>query len=469
MSDDLVARGKALSQSGKYRPDPFGTAGAEGIVDAPRNNGQVFDGVDDHPDGYDRCPACNQPTIYLRDQDRHIHIDGSDNQNCWIFISGGHALYDYNEIAIADQLDRLRIRAEAKRRLDDEQHPPAVPPPVKSLDTLLAEPDTITQFRIDDVAPVDSRIILSAQYKAGKTIIVGNLLRTLVDGDAFLGRFTVNSCARVVLIDDELSENMLRHWLRDQHIVNTGAVADVVSLRGRVGALNLLDDRCRRAWAARLRDLGCEYLILDCLRPVLDALALDEARETGRFLVAFDTLLADAGISDALLIHHMGHANERARGDSRLEDWPDAIWRVVRETDDPTSPRYFSAVGRDVNVTEGRLSYDPDTRRLTFAAGSRSDAKVDAAKVAVITFLADAGALVTVRGIEDALGVDHTRKAIRGAVSSCLHSGVIYIQSGPHGAKLHRITHPCVECGLPVITGEDRHLSCPSKPEELPL
>jgi hypothetical protein len=74
-----------------------------------------------------------------------------------------------------------------------------------------------------------------------------------------------------------------------------------------------------------------------------------------------------------------------------------------------------------------------------------------------------------VRGIEDALGVDHTRKAIRGAVASCLHSGVIYIQSGPHGAKLHRITHPCVECGLPVITGEDQHLSCPSKPEELPL
>ena len=75
------------------------------------------------------------------------------------------------------------------------------------------------------------------------------------------------------------------------------------------------------------------------------------------------------------MVQHMGHLNERARGDSRLQDWPDAIWRLVRETDEPDSARYFKAYGRDVDIPEGRLSFDAATRRLTYAAGSRSDGK----------------------------------------------------------------------------------------------
>ena len=115
----------------------------------------------------------------------------------------------------------------------------------------------------------------------------------------------------------------MQQWLRAQSIRNTGAVADVITLRGNVGAFNLLDEHCRAAWVQRLADVGCDYLILDCLRPVLDALGLDENRDAGRFLVAFDALMKEAEVPDALLVQHMGHANERARGDSRLQDWPD--------------------------------------------------------------------------------------------------------------------------------------------------
>jgi Protein of unknown function (DUF3631) len=54
-SDDLVGRGKQLAQSGKYRPaDPVGTAGAEGIIDAPRNTpfppGEEVNGIDPYAD-----------------------------------------------------------------------------------------------------------------------------------------------------------------------------------------------------------------------------------------------------------------------------------------------------------------------------------------------------------------------------------------------------------------------------------
>jgi hypothetical protein len=374
------------------------------------------------------------------------------------------------ENAVKTRATQYKIEREARQRVDDEMRPPAHYPPVRSLTAMLAEPDIITRYRIDDVAPVDARIMLSAQYKAGKSTLVGNLIRALVDGEPFLGHFTVNTTAdNVVLIDDEMSDNTLRSWLRAQNICNTDRVADVITLRGNVTAFNLLDEQCFAAWVQRLHDVGCDYLILDCLRPILDCLGLDEHRDAGRFLVAFDALLTEAGIRDALLIQHMGDANERARGDSRLQDWPDAIWRLVREHDDPASPRYFTAYGRDVNVAEGRLSFDAATRRMTYAGGSRHTVKVDETVIAIIRLLAecakDGDDGMSGRAIETALAGEQPRDTVREALKKALNVGdesrVIGVKKGKRNAKLHHLLHPCSGCGLPVLNGGPRHESCP--------
>jgi hypothetical protein len=375
------------------------------------------------------------------------------------------------ENTIRQRMGVLRIDREARNRLDDETRPQILLPPIKTLTELLNEPDTPTRYRIEGLAPEGGRVLLSAQYKAGKTTIGGNVMRSLVDGDPFLGRFTVHTPAkRVVLIDNELSEEMLRRWLRDQHIENTAAVS-VIALRGKVSTFNLLDDRCRDQWATRLRDIGTDYIVLDCLRPVLDALGLDENRDAGRFLVAFDALLADADVGDSLTVHHMGHANERARGDSRLQDWPDAIWRLMRETDEPESERYFSAYGRDVNVHEGRISFDPATRRYTYSQGSRIDAKVEAALRAVIAILAEDakadGEGISGRAIETEAGGEHSRQSVRDAINQAIKHGRVVIEKGERRAKLHRIANPCDTCGLPVIGARSRHETCPSGPEGL--
>jgi hypothetical protein len=63
-----------------------------------------------------------------------------------------------------------------------------------------------------------------------------------------------------------------------------------------VGSFNRLDDRRRHEWATRLVELGCDHLVLGCLRPVLDAIGLDEHHDAGRFLVACDALLEKAGV-----------------------------------------------------------------------------------------------------------------------------------------------------------------------------
>ena len=303
--------------------------------------------------------------------------------------------------------------------------------------------------------------MLAAQYKSGKSTVAHNLERALADGVDFLDHFAVNTPAQhIVHIDNELSEDMTRRWLRAQGIRNTSAIADVISLRGRVGSFDLLDDRRRAEWARRLADVGCDYLVLDCLRPILDALGLDESREAGQFLVAFDALLEEAGIANAALVHHMGHTAERSRGDSRLQDWPDVTWKLVRESESPDSDRFLSAFGRDVDVAEGRLTFTAANRHLAYAAGSRRDAKADAATLAVVDVLAADPKGWSVRGIQEALYGEHPQAAIRAGIKANVRMGVVSVERGDKGAKLHRIAYPCGKCGRPVITQKEVHESC---------
>lgn len=244
-----------------------------------------------------------------------------------------------------------------------------------SLTDFLDVEDEPAAYRIDELMTVDGRVLCAAQFKAGKTITVMNLLRSFADGDLFLGRFQVDP-VKVALIDDEMDDRMLRRWLRKQGILRTDNVA-LTTLKGRLRTFDIMDAEVRAEWAEDIASTGCELVILDCVRPILDSLGLDEGRDAGRFLVALDELLYEAGVEEAIVIHHAGHTGERARGDSRLRDWPTQEWRIVRQQPkdgsepDPSAPRYFTAYGREVDVPEQRLQYDDMTGHLTLDGGSR--------------------------------------------------------------------------------------------------
>ncbi len=62
----------------------------------------------------------------------------------------------------------------------------------------------------------------------------------------------------------------------------------------------------RAWWAVQLLQDRSSIVLFGCLRPVLDALGLSEDKDAGRFLVAFDALLAEAAVSECLIVHNMG-------------------------------------------------------------------------------------------------------------------------------------------------------------------
>lgn len=81
-----------------------------------------------------------------------------------------------------------------------------------------------------------AKVLCAAAAGAGKTTLSGNLVRSLADGDPFLDGFAVNQSAeRIVIIDNEMTKEMLKRWLRRQGVRNSAAVVDVVNLRGQAG------------------------------------------------------------------------------------------------------------------------------------------------------------------------------------------------------------------------------------------
>lgn len=340
---------------------------------------------------------------------------------------------------VAETGDIARI-AEVKARLVEAwtrtaAEDPSGLPPAMTLRERLALPREPLVYRVDAWQPVGSRVMLSAQFKAGKTTLTGNLVRCLVDGDAFLGQYKVDPIpGTLALLDFEMSAHQLDDWLSQQGIVHDDRVV-VLPLRGAATSFNILDAAVRTRWSRLLRSHGCGYVIFDCLRPVLDALGLDEHKQAGVLLTAFDALLREAQVDEATVVHHMGHSNERSRGDSRLRDWPDVEWRLVRQDDDPGSLRFLSAYGRDVEVRETQLAFDPASRRLTVGGGSRRETKVREVLPEVLHLLLDESGL-SGRQIEEKVA-EHPRGLVREAVVEGVRQGLIKTESGPRRSVLH--------------------------------
>lgn len=328
------------------------------------------------------------------------------------------------EQLLADEVARLQLRDEAQRHARAARDGAQEPPPLVGLADFLAVADEPTRYRLDGLWPIGGRVVLAAQAKTGKSTLVGNLVRSLADGDDFLDTYDVAIPeGRVILVDNELDPRTLRRWIRDQGIQNADKI-DILSLRGRVSTFDLLDPVVRAGWARQLAERKAEVVIFDCLRPVIDALGLSEDKDAGRVLVAFDALLYDAGASEGFVVHHMGHSGERSRGDTRIRDWPDVEWKLLRERGEdgdeaaPEAARFLSAYGRDVDVPESELRFDPATRRLSFVGGSRETARAKDAVPAVLALLEDNPQGLSRSAVEARLrDSDHVRKAIRGAVA----------------------------------------------------
>jgi len=283
------------------------------------------------------------------------------------------------------KVDDLRLLDEAKEHYSGLKHARTWTPPVDygTLTDELQLPDDEERWRFKGMLGVGHNALIVAGRKAGKTTMVGNVIRSYADGVPFLGRFDVEpphggEHAGIAVFNYEVDERQYRRWLRDVDIINTDRV-HVLHLRGRT--LPLKNDRVR-AWVTRwLADRHIGMWVVDPYsRAYVGSVdnGNDEA-QVGAFLDTLDVIKQDAGVSELVMPVHTPKARaeageETAIGSQRLEGWPDAMWYLTKELD--TGSRFLRAEGRDVLLPEEQLTYHEGDRELILnGGGNRAEAR----------------------------------------------------------------------------------------------
>jgi len=282
---------------------------------------------------------------------------------------GTRAMWDFE---VGQEVHRQRVRREAKRRLDAEEAEAAWRRPVPmSLIEMLAQPDDPIRWTVTDVLPTGSNVLISAQFKAGKTTMINHLAACLADGMPFLGHFhTPMTTGRIALWNYEVSASMYIRWLRALGIANVDKIMGI-NLRG----FNMpLTAPAVVEWIVQwlTENAITDWIIDPWARAITGVADENDNTEVGRVLDILDGIKERAGVQNLIVPTHTGRmlqeqGQERARGATRVDDWADVRW-ILTEQD---GTRFFRAHGRDVDVDEGQLAYDPIMRSLTYGEGGR--------------------------------------------------------------------------------------------------
>jgi AAA domain len=263
-----------------------------------------------------------------------------------------------DEWALADTVRRMRITREARRILDGETVNLDKIPAPRTLRQSLIDPPPGEPIRIDKLCIVGGRTTIVGARKTGKTTFLGNLIRALLDGTDFLGRYPVRAPIAVVyVLSYEMSERQFTAWLADQGLAEYGDRIVIWHLRGQPNPLR--SEKGRALVAEALAETGACALVVDTFGKAFYGRSQSDAAEVTQWLVDLDEVAGPH--RDIYLSVHAGWVGERSRGSSALEDWPDTTLTIV----DDDGTRYLSTIGRDVDDIDGLpLAYDPAARLL---------------------------------------------------------------------------------------------------------
>jgi hypothetical protein len=273
---------------------------------------------------------------------------------------------------VAKEAMRLKVAQEARRRLI-EAEAPEWPVYYGTLRRELELPEEEQTWAVRDLLPMGGNAVLTAQFKAGKTTTMLNLVRAYADGEPFLGAFDVEP-AVVGVFNYEVGAAQWRRWARDIAPANTDNVHPW-HLRGH--PLSLTSEYVKDGIVDWLVAKGIQAWIVDPLGPAMPGVDENSNTEVRAVLSALDEIKARAGVRDLIVTVHTGRGQEsqgRARGATVVDDWPDARWILIKDND-LGGARFFSASGRDVELEETQLLFDSNSKLLSLGLGDRASLK----------------------------------------------------------------------------------------------
>ena len=310
---------------------------------------------------------------------------------------------------------------------------------IARLSDVLERSDEIA-YRAEGLMLWDASTLIVAQRKTGKTTLCLNIARCLYTGEELLGQFpTRKITGNVAVLNFEVSAAQIARWAYD---VDVPGQTVMVNARGTRNPLLLDQDRALLVKVLKAADV--ESVIVDPFGRAYTGKSQNDPGEVGAWLVGLDQLFrGEAGVKDIILTTHAGWNGERSRGSSSLEDWADSIVNLTKDEDGRT---FFRAKGRDVEVEEDQVHYDPATRWLTLTGnGSRTE---QAGRDRLGNLLDEVVAVVRsqpgINGVQ--VGerlrerkVPFQRGEENKALALALRDGTLTFHAGPKGGKQYSI------------------------------
>lgn len=354
------------------------------------------------------------------------------------------------------RLELLRLRSEAKHGntvLTAEQEaalkPLSARPEVKPLSVLLDETPDTPPDRITGLSMVGGNSLLFASYKVGKTSLLLNVVRSLVDGTPFLDSYDVRQLdGSLVYWNYELPEAQFTHWLRMQGIKNTHKVVPL-NLRGRP-----VHPQSESDFEWLVTQIAAHEGEANIVDPLAVAIKGDPNRGdvAHEFTEALDDIQFLSGSTDLFMSAHTGHprgttkggiqSNLWAAGHSRFMGWADALWTFAEA---PTGTRLFSAKGRyDDDVPEMQLAFDPATKRLSHDGWTGRRVRVEVTPqedpCSVVLEFIEANPGASTRTIRDK--VPGSSEMVDKCLTDLIEDGLVRWETGPRKAHLHFAVAP---------------------------
>jgi hypothetical protein len=308
-----------------------------------------------------------------------------------------------------------------------------------------SSPRPPVQFTVEGIAAIGQNVTITGQYKAGKTLLALNLIRSLVDGEPFLGEFKVNGgggSSRVGFWSMEMSVTDLDGYVDPLGITSDGG-GRLAVLSGRGYGVNILTD-VGKQWAINwLKHWGCNTWVVDSHARMCRMAGVDE-NDNGAvlgMLHRLDEIKEAAGIGELFYLVHTGRGDNgeggiaRARGATVIDDWADARWVLTRQG----AVRFLAVEGRTVvDMTARSVEFDPETGRMLLGKHDPVSAKVDGLTALIVSLVMDRPGELNGRALRamvreraGSAGVGRIKEAIEDAI----RLGALRAVDGARGEK----------------------------------
>lgn len=330
----------------------------------------------------------------------------------------------------------VRDAAKIQRAVDRHTEPPD--DLSESLSDALSVPAAPVQWLVEGLASAEANIIITGQYKAGKTMLmVASLIPALADGHQFLGRFDVHVPDGGIVVGHwnlEMSKtDLIDKYMRPVGIQN---VDNVKLAHWRGQSVNLLTEPGKETAINWLKSRGVQVWTIDSWAQIarMAGINTNDNDEVYALLGAIDEIKYRAGVKVCFMLGHTGrNSDDKAssagglnptRGASAVDEHVDARWVMTRDAADV---RFLATEGREVEVIRATpLELDEDTNRMMMGSGTKQTLAQDGLIQGVVVVLAAEG---PGRGLNQTelvkrlragakIGVSHARQTIQDAVDA---------------------------------------------------